>query len=72
MEQRVSASYQDQRGIFFSKLKPGSKLLELGSRARSGNVVEFGQVDYTGVDIMAGPNVDIVADVHYLSEAGQI
>jgi len=45
-------------------------LLEIGSRARSGNVYKelIGEgVKYTGLDIVSGPNVDIVGDAHQLS-----
>jgi hypothetical protein len=49
----------------------GGTILELGSRARSGNttreVFDSRTVEYTGVDITNGPNVDIVGDVHELS-----
>lgn len=50
--------------------KPTGRFLEIGSRARSG-VVRRGLVPknwtYTGVDIMAGENVDVVGDAHKLS-----
>lgn len=49
----------------------GAKLLEIGSRARSGLVYTQGfdrHVRYTGLDIMEGPNVDVVGDIHNLSE----
>lgn len=49
--------------------KPG-RLLEIGSRARSGVVYRglFGPgIDYVGLDVTAGPNVDVVADAHHLS-----
>ncbi|MDA0347445.1 MAG: hypothetical protein O3C43_02210 [Verrucomicrobia bacterium] len=46
-------------------------ILELGSRARSGNT-NRGQFSdrhhYTGVDLLEGENVNIVADVHSLSD----
>jgi SAM-dependent methyltransferase len=56
---------------FFDKLrKPGfDRVLEIGSRARSEisrrNLFEGKQ--YTGLDIVQGPNVDIVGDAHNLS-----
>jgi SAM-dependent methyltransferase len=49
---------------------PSARLLEVGSRARSGNIYTAGfrnDVSYTGVDIQLGPNVDVVADAHELS-----
>lgn len=44
-------------------------ILELGARARSQVVRRgwFPQMDYTGVDILAGENVDVVGDAHALS-----
>lgn len=49
---------------------PPGRVLEIGARARSGNVrrdwVPAGW-DYSGFDIMAGPNVDVVGDAHALS-----
>lgn len=52
--------------------KKDASLLELGSRARSGNTYKhlfpaLGR--YVGTDISDGPNVDVVADAHTLSEA---
>jgi hypothetical protein len=48
----------------------GASLLELGSRARSGISYRSAfspGINYTGVDISDGPNVDVVADLHVLS-----
>jgi hypothetical protein len=54
--------------------KPNGRLLEIGSRARSGitrrDLIPSGW-NYTGLDIMAGPNVDIVGDAHELSRIFQ-
>lgn len=53
------------------KLKPGSLVVEIGSRARSQITrKEFlsKDVEYIGFDIKEGPNVDVVGDVHRLSE----
>ncbi len=47
------------------------RILELGSRARSGVVRRqmFGERNtYTGADILAGENVDVVCDAHQLSQ----
>lgn len=49
---------------------PSGTVLELGSRARSAvtrrhRIPE--QLNYVGVDVMAGPNVDVVADAHELA-----
>jgi len=49
----------------------GQHVLELGSRARSG-VVNRGRIEratYTGLDVLAGPNVDVVGDAHFLPKA---
>ncbi|MEJ2621727.1 MAG: class I SAM-dependent methyltransferase [Candidatus Thiodiazotropha sp.] len=49
---------------------PHAKLLEIGSRNVTGEVrrdIFQSTVDYTGLDIHAGENVDVVADVHELS-----
>jgi SAM-dependent methyltransferase len=45
-------------------------VLEIGSRARSGNTYRHlvhPEVDYVELDVAAGPNVDIVGDAHHLS-----
>jgi len=66
----------DRSGELFSKFvdivnsKENSSLIEIGSRARSGNTYlhNFKKISkYTGVDIKEGPNVDIVTDVHTIS-----
>jgi hypothetical protein len=48
---------------------PGSRILEIGSRARSGISRRglFSKHDYTGLDIMGGENVDVEGDAHSLS-----
>ena len=51
-----------------AELPPG-RALELGSRARSGTTYrEFlpAHVDYVGLDIREGPNVDVIGDAHEL------
>lgn len=48
----------------------GGTVLEIGSRARSGISRKHripSQLDYIGLDILAGPNVDIVGDAHELN-----
>jgi hypothetical protein len=48
---------------------PTSSLLEVGSRARSGNTYRQlfpASCRYLGTDITDGPNVDLVADAHTL------
>jgi len=50
--------------------KPDPSLLEIGSRARSGNTYRDWfpeKLDYVGMDVHAGPNVDVVGDAHHLS-----
>ena len=49
---------------------PSPRIVEVGSRARSGNIYTSGfrtDIDYTGVDIHRGENVHMVADAHDLS-----
>ncbi len=55
---------------FREETSKGGRALEIGSRARSGNTYRHlldGNVDYVGMDIAAGPNVDVVGDAHHLS-----
>ena len=50
--------------------EPDPSLLEIGSRARSGNAYRQWfpeKLDYVGMDVHAGPNVDVVGDAHHLS-----
>lgn len=60
-----------QRFIDMVAQKENASLLELGSRARSGNTYKQlfpHNIQYTGTDISEGPNVDIIADAHILSK----
>ena len=53
---------------------PSARLLEIGSRSRSGNVYTQGfrkDIEYVGFDIIPGPNVDLVGDIHQLSKSIQ-
>jgi hypothetical protein len=50
--------------------KEGLRVLEVGSREVTGKSVareRFGRAEYVGFDYYAGPNVDVVGDVHRLS-----
>jgi SAM-dependent methyltransferase len=50
---------------------PTPRLVELGSRMRSGNKYTSGfrgDIPYTGFDIVPGENVDVVGDAHELSK----
>jgi len=74
-QRRMDADlYHRLNSRFSEELKalPGGRVLEIGSRDRSG-VVRRGLVpshlEYLGLDIMPGDNVDIVADVHELTKA---
>jgi SAM-dependent methyltransferase len=52
------------------RAKQSPKVLEIGSRARSGNVnVEWlpDDASYVGFDVLDGPNVDVVGDAHRLA-----
>ena len=67
-----SDSYYNTSGIFLEYVNKASsgKLLELGSRARMGiSRRDFfpEHIAYTGFDIKAGENVDVVGDAHKLS-----
>jgi SAM-dependent methyltransferase len=57
---------------FFQRIADASfpRVLEVGSRARSGITRRhlFAGKQYTGLDILQGPNVDVVGDAHTLSE----
>jgi SAM-dependent methyltransferase len=49
----------------------GGRLVEIGSRARSGSTIrnQLGSnVEYIGIDVTDGPNVDIVADAHNIAD----
>lgn len=48
----------------------GAHVLEIGARARSGTLYRHllaSHVHYVGMDILDGPNVDVVGDAHALS-----
>ncbi len=50
---------------------PSPTIVEIGSRARSGNVNRGWlpeSASYTGFDVVSGPNVDLVGDAHELSK----
>lgn len=62
----------DAYDLFLSEVKahPSPRVLEIGSRARSGVVRKemFGaRSDYLGFDVLPGQNVDVVGDAHLLS-----
>jgi hypothetical protein len=64
-----AASLLTRSRALLAQREPG-RLLELGSRARtgfSGRDLAPESWTYVGVDIMNGPNVDVVADAHELS-----
>lgn len=51
--------------------REGLKVLEIGSRAVSSDSLwsrALPKVDYVGFDVQPGKNVDVVGDVHFLSE----
>lgn len=51
--------------------REGLKVLEIGSRAVSSDSLwsrALSKVDYVGFDVQPGKNVDVVGDVHFLSE----
>src|SRR5271167_4950120 len=69
LRNEAAANQAEKR--FFDRLKtPGyDRVLEIGSRARSGIIRRqlFDGKQYTGIDVLDGPNVDIVGDAHLLS-----
>lgn len=64
-------AYHALQATFFSTLSRGSgRVLELGSRNRSGIVrkdLVSDHLEYVGLDILDGENVDVVGDAHELS-----
>lgn len=65
----VAATSMIDRFIATVQQDKGS-LLEIGSRARSGNSYRSffpDDIDYVGLDVTDGPNVDIVGDAHEMS-----
>src|SRR5262249_19828853 len=64
--------YHELNRRFVSCLKERKgTLLEIGSRARSGNIRRDSLpagMSYVGLDVKAGDNVDVVGDAHELSE----
>lgn len=55
---------------FTNRLASRAKVLEICPRARSGNTYRHhlpADIDYVGLDVLPGPNVDIVGDAHKLS-----
>ena len=59
-------------GHFLAQLQtiPGGTVLEVGSRALRAHEPQHlpPHLDYVGLDILAGPYVDIVGDAHRLAE----
>ncbi len=50
--------------------RPAGRILEVGSRARSGNVYKGlfrNYSEYVGLDIIQGENVDVVGEIHQVS-----
>lgn len=62
---------QWQKYLFAIYNKPGVRILEIGSREVTGESLArkyFDQAEYIGFDYYPGRNVDIVGDVHKLSQ----
>jgi hypothetical protein len=74
---RDSADAEDDNhtkmmNMYLNKVKenPTTSLLEIGSRARSGNTYRYlfpKEIKYIGLDVTDGPNVDIVGDAHHIT-----
>jgi SAM-dependent methyltransferase len=69
-------TYQDTYHTIFRSFieetdrRPAGRILELGSRARSGNIYKGlfrSYSEFVGLDIIDGENVDVVGDIHHLS-----
>lgn len=57
-------------GRFKRSTEAGGRVLEIGSRARSGNTYHqfiSPNAEYVGLDITDGPNVHVVGDAHHIS-----
>ena len=70
LQHEVNANQTEK--MFFERLQtPGyDRVLEIGSRARSGIIRRqmFEGKHYQGIDVLEGPNVDVVGDAHTLSD----
>jgi len=66
--QRGVVAWRKAEDAFFSRLRRGASVLELGSRAREGVSRRglFKDLVYTGFDLKNGDNVDVVGDAHRL------
>ena len=70
-KQNIDKQFYKLVDSYYSEFNVKSKLLEIGSRSRSGNIYtkHFREnVEYSGLDIVEGDNVDVVGDAHYLSK----
>jgi hypothetical protein len=68
----ASDPYHALQATFYSMVQSivSGRVLELGSRNRSGVIRKSlipSHIDYVGIDILAGENVDIIGDAHELS-----
>ncbi len=70
-QQAVTGGINPAEAAFLERIEGHDymRVLEIGSRARSGIVRRqlFSGKAYTGMDILPGPNVDVVGDAHELS-----
>jgi hypothetical protein len=65
-----NSRFSDMTRHLLAQSRPGDRVLEIGSRARSGNTnrhLVHPDIEYVGLDITAGPNVTVVGDAHHLS-----
>jgi SAM-dependent methyltransferase len=62
-------SLEGKLDVLLAALPLGYRVLDVGARARSGisRRDRFSGASYVGLDILAGPNVDVVGDAHALS-----
>jgi len=67
---RDNSEWNEMEAMFTHRTAAGGRGLEIGSRARSGNSYRdkfHPSCEYTGMDVLDGPNVDVVGDAHHLS-----
>jgi SAM-dependent methyltransferase len=68
---REPAKIEFDRWVAKANERKGLRVLEIGSRNVTGNMQRYrfpDAVEYVGVDVLDGENVDVVGDIHALSK----